>query len=438
MVRGAWYLVLGGLLGAVVTAAAPQRLSAQTEATVNRLAPILAAEDARDYREGLLGGALLEPDTLVRRTAIRALGRIGDPRAVALLLPVLDQPDVADLHAEAAFALGLLRDSSAVPGLIARLGDQRPLSATAVAEALLALARIGGATAAAFLESVIRDPSVVHADPDGRARGVAVREAWRLGPLAPVQALVSAADDPALTGHAIYGLGRLRAKEAATLFISAARDAEPAVRQDGVRALSKGYATGAGLDATLVVPILTRALGDLDAGVRINALRALGTWADSARALDVVPLLDDASQNVQVTAAATLGALGGTGGVEALKRVHDSRRAWAVRREALLALATLDVTTFRALLPSWTASNDWRDRAAAAEALARVAPRESAVLLADPDARVVNAALQAWAGGSKAPDPALLDAATPSSSRFRSPRAARSIRATSSITRRSA
>ena len=412
MVRGAWYLVRGGVI-ALACVSASVRLCAQTEATVNRLAPILAAEDARDYQEGLLGGALLEPDTLVRRTAIRALGRIGDPRAVPLLLRVLDQPDAFDLHAEAAFALGLLRDSSAVPGLIARLRDQRPLSPTAIDESVLALARIGGPVAATFIAEILRDGSVVRADGSrgGAAKLAAAREAWRLGPLAPVPALAALVNETGFTGPVIYGLGRLRAKEAAPLFVTAASAGEPGVRQDGVRALSKGYAQGAGLDATLVIQTLKHALADLDAGVRVNALRALGTWADSTLAIDVVPLLDDASLNVQVTAAATLGALGGTGGVSALKRIHDSRRPWAVRREALLALAKLDVTTFRSLLPVWISSNDWRDRATAADALARVAPQEPAVLLTDPDARVVNAALQAWAGANKDPDPALLEAA---------------------------
>ena len=409
-VRGTWYVVRGGLLTTILCAAAPLRLCAQTEATVNRLAPILAAEDARDYQEGLLTGALLEPDTLVRRTAIRALGRIGDPRAVPFLLGVLEQPDAADLHAEAAFALGLLRDSTAVPGLIARLRDQRPLSGSAVDEGILALARIGGAAAADFLAQVLRDPSVVRAGEGQRAKGAAVREAWRLGRLAPVTALVAAANEQAFVGPAIYGLGRLRAKEAVSLFVSSARAPEPGVRQDAVRVLTKSYADGAGLQATLVLPLLKRALGDIDPGVRINALRALGTWADPSAALDVAPLLDDVSLNVQVTAAATLAALGGTDGVSALKRIHDSRRPWAVRREALLALAKLDVTTFRTLLPTWTASGDWRDRAAAAEALSRVTPRDPAPQLSDPDPRVVNAALQAW-GGATAPDPALVSAA---------------------------
>ena len=410
MVRGAWYVVRGGVI-ALACVSASVRLCAQTEATVNRLAPILAAEDARDYQEGLLGGALLEPDTLVRRTAIRALGRIGDPRAVPLLLQVLDQPDAFDLHAEAAFALGLLKDSSAVPGLIARLRDQRPLSANAVDESILALARIGGAGAAGFLEELLRDPAGARADGDQRAQAAAVREAWRLGRLAPVSALVSVANEAGFTGPAIYGLGRLRAKEAASLFLSSVRAPEPGVRQDAVRVLTRSYAEDAGLPATQVIPQLRRALGDLDAGVRVNALRALGTWADPSLALDVVPLLDDVSSNVQVTAAATLGALGGTEGVNALKRILEGRRPWAVRREALLALAKLDATTFRSMLPAWTGSTDWRDRAAAADALARVAPGEPAVLLNDTDARVVNAALTAWATANKEPNPSLINAA---------------------------
>lgn len=410
MVRGAWYLVRG-LAVVVACAGAPVRLGAQTEAVVNRLAPILAAEDARDFQEGLLGGALVDPDTLVRRTAIRALGRIGDGRAVPLLLPVLAQPDIADLHAEAAFALGLLRDSSAVGGLIAWLQGPVPLRPTAVDEGILALARIGGPEAALFLGQVLRDPAVVRADSGHRAFGAAVREAWRLGRLAPVVALVDAANDAATTAPAVYGLSRLRAREAGTVFLQAARAVDAGIRQDAIRPLSKSFARDASLDASAVTSTLRRAIGDVDPGVRINALRALGTWGDPIHAVDVVPLLDDQFANVQVTAATVLGQLGGSAATAGLKRVLDGRRPWGLRREALLALAHADPEAFRLALPGWAGSTDWRDRAAAAEGMALVAPAALGAFLTDPDPRVVNAALQGWGTAVTGPDPSLVAAA---------------------------
>ncbi|MEP6745895.1 MAG: peptidylprolyl isomerase [Gemmatimonadota bacterium] len=403
---GCWALALG-----MFSATAPQRLSAQTEATVSRLAPILAAEDARDFQEGLFGGALIDPDTLVRRTAIRALGRIGDPRAIPLLIPVLTQPDVADIRAEAAFALGLLRDSTAVPALIGWLRGPVAVRGTAVEEGILALARIGGPEAAAFLTQVLLDPRAARADSGDRAQGAAIREVWRLGRLAPIPVMLAATSDANKVGPAIYGLARLRSKEAARVFIDAARSLDAAVRQDAIRPLTRDYAREAGLEPSNVTSTLRRALGDRDAGVRINALRALATFGDSAFSLDVAPLLEDQLVNVQVTAATALGQLGGTTAVTALQRVLDARRPWALRREALFALARIDQAAFRMAVAPWSAGNDWRDRATAAEAIAKVAPAELGHFLTDADARVVAAALQAWATAVPGADPALVGAA---------------------------
>ena len=410
--RGSW--VVGRRLVAAATLLAvlpPCRLVAQTEATVNRLATILAAEDARDFQYALLGGATLDPDTLVRRTAIRALGRIGDPRAVPLLVSVLTQPDAADLHAEAAFALGILRDSTAVPALIAWLQGSIPERGTAVEEGILALARIGGPGAAAFIAQVLRDPQTVRVDSGGRARSAAVREGWRLGRLAPIPGLLAAANDASAAGPAIYGLARLRSREAATLFLEATRATDAGVRQDGIRSLTKAYATEAGIDAGTIRSLLRRALGDIDPGVRINALRALATWGDSTLSVEVAPLLDDLIPNVQVTAATALGQLGGSTAVAGLRRVLASRKPWAVRREALLALARVDSAAFRTALPAWNGSSDWRDRATAAEGVARIAPDHLAPYITDRDPRVVALALQGWATAVAGPDPALVGAA---------------------------
>src|SRR3954454_5713413 len=111
------------LVGATIR---PHSVQAQDEAVVEQLAPILAAEDARDWRADLFQKARVAPDSQVRRIAALAAGRIGDPRATPLLLQVLDQPDTT-VRVAAAFALGLLRDSTAVEPLVRRLTALAPL-----------------------------------------------------------------------------------------------------------------------------------------------------------------------------------------------------------------------------------------------------------------------------------------------------------------------
>ncbi|HET7040951.1 MAG TPA: peptidylprolyl isomerase, partial [Gemmatimonadales bacterium] len=128
-------------------------------------------------------------------------------------------------------------------------------------------------------------------------------------------------------------------------------------------------------------------------------------------AVDVAPALDDPQPGVQVTAATTLGLLGGTAGVPALVRVVGSRRDWAVRREALLALARLDRTAYHAQVTPWANGGDWRDRATAAEGAVRGSVAELTPFLSDRDPRVVETALQAWAGAVEGPDPELVAAA---------------------------
>jgi len=386
-------------------------LAAQAEATVNQLAPILAAEDARNFDEALLRRGVEDADTLVQRTAIRAIGHIGDVRGASILFEFLARPDVADLHAEAAFALGLMRDSTLVPELVAWLQGTQQLRASAVGEGVTAIARIGGPEAAAFLTRAIADPRSVRADSLHVAQWYAVRESWRLGPLAPVTALIPLAQDSAFLAPAVYTLGRLRAKEAADHLVAMTRWPDPLVRQDALRPLTRNYVRDAGLDAASVAGILRSALNDIDPGVRITALRALATFADSAYAEKVIPLLNDEAANVAVTAATALGQLGGHAAVGPLAQVVASRRAWGVRREALLTLARLDSAAYRSAVAPWVRSTDWRDRAAAAEGSARIAPAAAAPFLNDPDSRVIAAALEAWGGAVRGPDPALLTAA---------------------------
>ena len=104
---------------ALVTVAA-QPLGAQQSAVVEQLAPLLAAEDARDFQPELYRRALVSTDSVVRRVAAIGAGRIGDPAAVPLLVPIMLDPD-STVRVAAVFGLGLLGDSSAVQPLIERL-----------------------------------------------------------------------------------------------------------------------------------------------------------------------------------------------------------------------------------------------------------------------------------------------------------------------------
>ena len=203
----------GLLLAVALLASAP--LAAQQEAVVEQLAGVLAAEDARDFQPALFAKALVAPDSVVRRLAAMGAGRIGDQRATAQLLPILGDPD-STVRVAAAFAVGLLRDTSAIPALIDRLTGQPALDGPTALESITALARIGGPRAGEFLRNVLTGSAVLTAAERGPLVYQALFEAWRLGPHAPVDAILPFTDDTSSSGRwrAAYSLGRLRAPRA--------------------------------------------------------------------------------------------------------------------------------------------------------------------------------------------------------------------------------
>jgi cyclophilin family peptidyl-prolyl cis-trans isomerase/HEAT repeat protein len=392
----------------------PPALAAQQQAVVEQLANLLAAEDARDFRAELLRGALVAPDSLVRRTAAMSAGRIGDLRATPLVLPLLGDSD-STVRVAAAFALGLLRDTAAARPLMDRLTGLPALDATSAAESVTALAKIGGAAVGDFFSGILtgrvalsvpdREP-VVHAT---------LLDFWRLGTDAPAQALLPFADDTSLSRRwrAAFSLGRLRAPAAGERLTVLLRDREVVVRSIAARALTRGYAEAAGLAPGTVAELLARSVSDQSAQVRINAVRSLGGYRDTALVAFVAPLLGDPVPNVQVEAVTTLGLLGGPEAARLLAGLATARGLFAVRREALIGLARADSSAFAAAAGSWRSSGDWRERAAAAEGIAVSGPGAAPWFLGDKDPRVVAAGLQAWAGEVQGPDSALVAAARP-------------------------
>jgi cyclophilin family peptidyl-prolyl cis-trans isomerase/HEAT repeat protein len=402
--RWSWVVCAGLLL--------PEIASAQEEAIVEQLAPVLAAEDARQWQPELFQRVLFAPDSVVRRAGALAAGRIGDLRATPLLLQLLDQPD-STVRVAAAFALGLLQDSAALEPLIQRLTGLPPLDTATAAEAVTAVAKIGGRRSADFFASVLGGKvALSQADP-APALGQIVLESWRLGADARADALLPFADDtvPGVRWRAVYALGRLRAPDAANHLIAALRADHSETRAVAARALTREYALAAKLAPATLAGLLARVIDDPVPAVRVNAIRSLGTYHDSAFAPALASKVDDADPNVRVQAAASLGELRGAAARAALRRVLQGKGGFALRREALLGLARIDPPAFAGAAGLWRGSADWRERAAAAEGWARSGRTVNPWFVSDPDGRVVAAGLQAWADTISGADRTLTAAA---------------------------
>jgi cyclophilin family peptidyl-prolyl cis-trans isomerase/HEAT repeat protein len=389
----------------------PAVAGAQEEAVVEQLAPVIAAEDAREWEQELFQRSLLASDSVVRRVTAVAAGRIGDHRATPLLLRTLDQPD-STVRVAVAFALGLLRDSAAVQPLIQRLSGLPPLDAPTAAEAITALAKIGGRRSADFFAAVLQGKVALSQDDPGPATRQILLETWRLGTDAPADALLPFVSDSvqAVRWRAVYSLGRLRAPSAANQLIEALGDKDPATRAVAARALVRSYAEAAKLDPGTLGGMLIKAVDDKDPGVRINALRSLGTYRDSTFVPRIAWRVDDPVVNVRVQAASALGELGGSAAAAPLVRALTGKGSFALRREALLGLARANSPRFTGAAATWQSSRDWRERAAAAEGWALAGAAGTPWFSSDRDGRVVAAGLQAWAVAVKGPDSRLIEA----------------------------
>jgi cyclophilin family peptidyl-prolyl cis-trans isomerase/HEAT repeat protein len=388
------------LLAAAAVLFPPAVLVAQQsdEALVGQLARLLATADARQFDDALLRELLRHGDPGVRRQAALAAARIGDPAAVDLLIPVLTDSTPA-VQAAAAFGLGLLKDARAIEPL---MGLVRSVPATsqgaAQIEAVTAIAKIGGVPGARAIQGIL----AARAGSGGAspAAVAAVLEAWRLGAQAPVMELLAYADEPDanVRWRLLFTVGRLRPRLGAAALLAGLQDREPANRAIALRGLTRAMVDSARLDPKAIADRIRPLIDDRDPQVRINALRALASFRDSTLASAVMPLLSDADVGVAVQAETTLGALGGATAVTAL-RGRLTGGLYAMRRQALIALAQTDGSAGSAAAVTATADPDWRWRSAAAEAFAAIGAGGGSArarlegLLGDADGRVVAQAL---------------------------------------------
>lgn len=358
-----------------------------------RYAQLLQMADARRLDTALVLGILRSGSPAERAAAARAIGQVHGASLAPQLRALLADRDTA-VAANAAFSLGLLKDSTSVPALARALGA----APTVAAQSAWSLGAIGAPAARTI------DTALAHRAPRPAAVSAALLiAAARLKPV-PVALIVPWLGDSsaAVRWGAVYAIARPYAAGGVRAVLPLARDPDAGVRSLVARALSH-QAAGDSL-AALALPALDSLARDPSAQVRVNAIRALGTFGVASRTA-VMAALHDPDANVRCTAAQALGsALAG-----APRALWD--QAWAAdtafvyRREVLIRALSDEVVLAPAEPDNpdgWRHLGDWRYRAAVADAgsasknIQRM--RDISLPLArDPDARVRSAAYSAIA-----------------------------------------
>jgi cyclophilin family peptidyl-prolyl cis-trans isomerase/HEAT repeat protein len=370
------------------------------EATVPGL---MKLEDSRQFGSAYLEHAGLTGGPVIRRRAAVAMANLRDRRAVPILGQMLADAD-SSVAALAAFALGQIADSAAVPLLVPYADPARAASApTVVAEVAYALGKIRHPQARAALENLLR---TVDADGPGNniVAGAALLSIWRQGRPLPVDAIAPwlSHADPEIRSRAAYALARRGEPQAAAALFRAAGDSEPLVRSFVARALtgpmadSSGVGRETGRDA-----VIRLATSDPAQIVRINALRTLGTYPGepAMRALTETAATEDEPYLV-IAALEGMQRLGmDAAPASSLLReiVADARRPVFIRQTALATLSGIDPAAAVEAAAPLARDPAWRLRASAARALAHARPLplgDLSAALRDPDGRVASAAIE--------------------------------------------
>ena len=293
---------------------------------------------------------LQHPAPEVRRQAVIALGQMLDTTAVDLLLPLLDDP-VPEIRCEAIFALGQLGNARVQAALLTHWPQEKNDSAKQ--DIVEALGKVGDARSSSILRAALADsaPGV-----QGRAALAIARLANRDIALLPLEltgdlAVLLRNADANLRWRAAYALMRLADSNSADLQTSALDDPNPRVRMFAARGLGQLHAT---FRIDTLGPL---AHGDPDWRVRVNATRALGKLAPPG----LLALLPVNNLNEHVRLAA-LEALETAAGTSLSRRDRDAMQHFLQSR--------LD-----------DAGRDWRERAAAANALAVLLRRQAVPML---------------------------------------------------------
>ncbi len=351
-----------------------------------------------------------DDEARVRRRAALAVGRVGLQEGVGPLTGTLADSD-AEVRAMAAFALGLLGGPAVVEPLGAALADPSVLVRGRAAQALgLAGPDVaaGAAPAIATMVSALIDGGALSTPPaddvalppeaDAVLRGVTALTTLRsFDGLAT--AVLDAAGRPRSSwwpvAFALSRVGDERAVPALRALLSAA---SPTTVAYAVRGLGE-YKAAEALDE--VLPLLGAGAG-VHPHVRVNAVRAVARMGDERAVAPLVALLDKVGddQGLTLEVVAALGQLAHRDAIDPL--IDRLTARWPPLRAAVVkALAATDPQGFITILSGLDPDQDWRVRAALAEAVSAlpgdVAQPTLTRLRDDADKRVIPSVLRAMA-----------------------------------------
>lgn len=398
-------------------AGAQRAPGAITDRDVNLYARLIAMTDARTLDMPLVEQALGRKWRPLRAAATLAVGQVGSEvgmQGAPRLRSLLGDSD-AKVAANAAYALGLLRDSLAVADLSATLDWNREVGR----EAAWALGEIGGTARAAIVDGLDRR----------RGADVALQLLLAAGKLRPVPLAAIEPylrhEHPSVVWAAAYAIARTRVPggvrhlidlEASSAFAMRPRPlsrpplvevayadtgyARQRTRAEVARALTKS-AAGDSLGARAFA-VLSRLASDIDPHVRINAIRSIATYGASSKPA-LVTATRDFDPNVRIAAAQSFATVLGPGDDLTALWLADTSLTY---RSGLLSSATR-AGLRPAVLREWVTSDDWRLRAAVAAASGDTLDRAFALsralpLIRDRDPRVRQAAY-----GAVAPRPSM-------------------------------
>jgi len=388
------------------------RVRAAAAEALGQLGAVLSARGAQ-----ALERALTDVESEVRGAALVALGRLPRERALGAQVAIaarLDD-DTASVRQRAAEVLGQFGDKRAVFALIARLGDP---AREVRQEVIDALAQLGDERAATAIGRLVRDASEdvqVHA----------IEALGALGSRASVPVLIDLVErgTVAQRGRAAVALGRIARSaqreddplvgQAVTTLVTAlgrddaraaAREALTVAGGRAAAALLRRAATTSGDELATIVDLL-RELGDTRAtplllaelerarvpsGLVVEALAAMMRAGDRRPLPSLLALLGDAEA---ATRRRAMAALAGTADARAVAAIGDAVTD-PDREVRLGALGELARLASPEAMPSLTRALDARDEetaAAAARALAAVAPRASGEQAAELARRLIAA-----------------------------------------------